>query len=287
MAIRMTLPRDGSFTISSLQDLLGFAITESELETYDASGFTGSGVIDGSAATLVGTGTGLSYINFFGDVYLSDGILDTITVTVGGSDVTFTNMNLDASDVTDAELAGEVEDFVMGLAWNMRLANGDDLAPEGTTVGDGVPLNFRANDTFRGFGGNDDLFAGDGRDKVFGNAGHDILNGGLGNDKLFGGSGRDVLIGGEGNDLLVGGGGLDDFVFADNGGVDRIRGFNANRNGEDIDLSAVTEITGFRDLARNHMEQVGDNVVIDDGAGTVIRVLNTDIDDLGRGDFLF
>lgn len=287
MAIRMTLPRDGSFTISSIQDLLGFAVNDADFDSYDADGFTGSGVLEGDTATLVATGTGLTYFSFFGDVYLTGGTLDTVTLNVDGSDVTFTNMNLDVRALSDAVLADEVEDFVMGLAWNMKLGNADDIAPEGSTVGDGVPLNFRANDVMKGFGGNDDLFSGDGRDKLFGGVGNDILNGGLGKDKLYGGNGRDVLMGGEGNDLLVGGRGLDDFVFADNGGTDRIRGFNADHNGEDIDLSAVTEITGFRDLVRNHMEQDGAHVVIDDGAGTVIRVLDTDIDDLGKGDFLF
>jgi len=85
----------------------------------------------------------------------------------------------------------------------------------------------------------------------------------------------------------VGGGGTDRFVFADGFGADRVRGFNANNNREDIDLSDVASITGFRDLARNHMEQVGRNVEIDAGDGNVITLLRVDIDDLGNGDFIF
>ena len=35
------------------------------------------------------------------------------------------------------------------------------------------------------------------------------------------------------------------------------------------------------------MSQRGENVVIDDGARTKIVLLDTDLADLGRGDFLF
>ena len=49
----------------------------------------------------------------------------------------------------------------------------------------------------------------------------------------------------------------------------------------------MTRIRDFRDLKANHMKQVGDRVVIDDGANTQIVLLSTDLADLDRQDFLF
>lgn len=134
---------------------------------------------------------------------------------------------------------------------------------------------------------NDLLRGGGGNDRLRGASGNDQLEGGTGNDKLFGNAGNDTLIGGKGNDLLVGGGGADMFVFADGFGEDRVRGFNATKNREDIDLSEVSAIRNFRDLSNNHMEQDGQHVRIDAGDGDVITLLNTDMGDLGNGDFLF
>lgn len=143
-------------------------------------------------------------------------------------------------------------------------------------------------DTMIGSSGlNDLLRGGAGNDRLRGAGGNDQLEGGSGNDKIFGNSGKDILIGGEGNDLLVGGGGADQFVFADGFGADRVRGFNATNNREDIDLSEVSAINSFRDLSNNHMEQDGRHVRIDAGDGDVITLLNTDMGDLGNGDFLF
>ena len=91
----------------------------------------------------------------------------------------------------------------------------------------------------------------------------------------------------QGNDLLVGGTGSDDFIFRDGDGNDTIRDFDANNNAEDIILRGVTGITSFADLSANHMSQVGTSVVIEDGAGLTITLLNVDIADLGAGDFIF
>ena len=84
-----------------------------------------------------------------------------------------------------------------------------------------------------------------------------------------------------------GGTGSDDFIFRDGDGNDTIRDFDANNNAEDIILRGVTGITSFADLSANHMSQVGTSVVIEDGAGLTITLLNVDIADLGAGDFIF
>ena len=127
----------------------------------------------------------------------------------------------------------------------------------------------------------------DGDDILKGNNARNVLSGSHGNDELDGQGGNDVLNGGAGDDVLTGGAGFDRFVFDNDDGADVITDFNARSNKEDIDLSEVTRIKSYKDLKNNHMSQVGDDVVIDDGAGTVITVLDTLIDDMNKGDFLF
>jgi len=310
MAIRLVLPQDSGFSIDSIQELVGAAVSETTFTSFDSNGFSGTGSINGQPSTVVATGTGISY--FF--TYPTSGTLDTLTITVGTGDVKFTQMNLDLSEVTSAVLNDTVESYLMGLAWDMLLGNGDDIAPVGTTIGGNVPLNFVGNDIIRGMGGNDNLFSGDGKDSLFGNKGNDILDGGLGgdvikggrgadkvlgnkgNDKLFGDAGKDILKGGQNKDVLdggtdkdvlTGGGGADRFVFKDGYGRDKITDFAAKNNLEDIDLRAVTAIKGIMDLKNNHMSQVGSNVVIDDNAGTEIVLIGVDLTDLHKADFIF
>lgn len=154
----------------------------------------------------------------------------------------------------------------------------------------------RGNDVIRGGNGADRLIGGLGADRLEGQAaadtllgggGKDVLIGGIGNDKLNGGAGNDKLNGGAGRDVLIGGGGADDFVFANGGGTDRIKDFNANNNNEEIVLRDVTAIKNFADLSAHHMTQVGSNVVIDDHAGLHITLVNVDINDLNPTDFIF
>ena len=133
----------------------------------------------------------------------------------------------------------------------------------------------------------ENAYGAGGNDTLIGNNARNILSGGYGNDGLDGRGGRDILNGGTGDDELTGGAGFDRFVFGDDDGNDVITDFNARANKEDIDLAEVTRIKTYRDLKNNHMSQVGDDVVIDDGAGTVITVQNTVIGDMNKGDFLF
>ncbi len=313
MAIRLVLPQDSGFSIDSIQDLVGAAVSETDFSAYDSNGFSGTGTVDGQPSTVVATGTDLTYFTLF-SVYPTGGTLETLTITIGAGDVEFTEMNLDLGEVTDAVLNDTIETYLLGLTWDMFLGNAADIAPAGTTVGNNVPLNFIGDDIIRGLGGNDNLFSGDGKDKLYGNFGNDILDGGLGgdlirggngsdkvignkgNDKLFGDAGKDilkgglnkdVLDGGTENDVLTGGGGADKFVFKDGYGRDKITDFAANNNLEDISLRAVTAIKGFVDLKNNHMSQVGTNVIIDDNAGTEIVLVGIDLADLHKADFIF
>lgn len=298
MALELTFPATG-FSVADLADIIDFIAVDAEVTetSVTATSFSGTGIFGGGAGSFSITGTGFAPGVIGGSTYIVAGLIDTITFTSGGRTVTFEQVGDDPIDMSvfapiiyadDTETSPlGIENYLLGKDWIMTLGDADDVAPEGTLVGDGAPLNLRGNDIIRGNGGNDVLFSGDGRDKLFGNGGGDTLSGGNGNDKLFGGAGKDVLDGGKGNDKLVGGGGVDRFVFHDNSGRDKIVGFNALKNREDVDLSDVSEITSYRDLSRHHMEQVGADVVIDDHAGTRITLLDVNIDDLGKGDFLF
>ncbi|MEM6619264.1 MAG: calcium-binding protein, partial [Pseudomonadota bacterium] len=78
----------------------------------------------------------------------------------------------------------------------------------------------------------------------------------------------------------------DVFVFEDGFGNDVITDFNVRAVAEDIDLSGVSAITSFADLAANHMAQVGADVVITAGADT-ITVQGADLAKLDAEDFIF
>lgn len=179
---------------------------------------------------------------------------------------------------------------IQGLGIDQGFLASDTFVSEpntGPTNGDDILIGTNGRDRILGLGGNDEILGLKQRDVLKGGAGQDTLNGGSGNDKLFGGNGVDVLTGQKGNDVLHGGGGADIFVFYGTFGKDKIRDFNANNNREDIDLSGVEEITSMRDLRRNHMREDGDDVIIEDGNGNSITLLNVAITDLGSGDFIF
>lgn len=159
-----------------------------------------------------------------------------------------------------------------------------------TNEADVVQLGSR-DTKFNGNDGSDSLDGGGGNDTLNGGAGSDSLLGGGGSDLLNGGSGHDVITGGIGNDTMTGGAGLDDFIFSGNFGSDTITDFDSH-NGEDIDLTAVTAITGFNDLLNNHLNISGGFAQIVVG-GNSILLKDVAFDDVGWGesysasDFIF
>ncbi len=174
--------------------------------------------------------------------------------------------------------------FIPFAAFDLAAVTEDDII-RGTDGSD----EFRGGagrDALFGEGGDDMLFGGATRDTLNGGSGDDTLNGGKGRDTLIGNSGRDILDGGKSADVLTGGVGGDTFVFAGQFGDDVVTDFNAISNKEKIDLTGAAGIGGFRDLSTNHMTQVGDDVVIEDSKGNTITLLDVDLADLDKGDFL-
>ncbi|MCQ0988851.1 calcium-binding protein [Jiella marina] len=142
------------------------------------------------------------------------------------------------------------------------------------------------DDTLNGNSGVNILRGEGGNDFLRGFAGNDDLRGGDGNDEIIGDLGFDTITGGAGNDTLTGGINGDTFVYANGFGQDTITDFEELNDFEKIDLSAVTNITDFADLAANHLTQSGANAVITDGANT-ITLNNVNIADLDANDFIF
>lgn len=186
--------------------------------------------------------------------------------------------SLFGGDGDDSLFGGNGHDRLYGDDGNDRLLGGHD---------DDRLYGGRGQDRMYGNDGLDRLYGGSSADIMIGGNDRDYLNGGIGNDRLYGGNGFDQLYGNAGNDLMVGGSGSDDFIFKSGQGDNIIRDFDALDNGEDIILRGVTAITSYSDLAANHMEQSGANVVIDDGQGLTITLVNVDLGDLGARDFLF
>lgn len=321
MAITVALPGNSPFTVSDLPEVVDFLSTDATALLESPTRFSGNGVYDGGFATYVATGTGFATSLVYGTPFVTAGVIDTITFTTSQGDITFTEIAIDMAvfapiiidDILLVEPFG-IEMEMLSRDWDITLGNLNDIAPKGTLVGDGATLNLIGDDVVRGRGGDDNLFTGDGNDRLYGDLGNDILNGGRGQDlvwggsgndtlrgeagrdklfgqngrdKLFGADGNDILNGGKGRDVLTGGKGADDFVFGNKFGKNVITDFDATNNFEDIDLSAVSRIKGFYDLKNNHMAQDGSNVVIDDHNGTQITLLNVDLGDLHKADFLF
>lgn len=159
---------------------------------------------------------------------------------------------------------GDSGDNYMILRKKGKLDGGD---------GDDHLVGSRSKDKLLG-GTGDDLLQGEGRsDKLFG---HD------GNDTLEGGGGKDKLNGGAGFDTLTGGGGADTFYFSE--GTDHVTDFGG---ADKVFLRKTASITKYSDLVNNHMSQSGSDVVIDDGSGNSMVLLDTSLSDLDKGDFIF
>lgn len=107
-------------------------------------------------------------------------------------------------------------------------------------------------------------------------------------ESLGGYFGNDIVTGFGGDDTLTGGLGADTFVFASGHGNDTITDFNFYEGeGDLIDLSAFSGITGFADLT---ITQEGDDTKIDltgeTGGGTIV-LEDFDSTDLVAEDFIF
>lgn len=303
MTIEVTISPSSPYSLTDLFGAIEFIAFDADVTGFSETFFGLSGFYGGLGASVSVNGSGFAVTEIGGDVFVTSGVISTISMQTSAGSILFEDVNINLASFTPKIIAVEtgsnpqaVEQDLIAREWDVNLGNVDDVANNRTVLPEGTIFNLTGNDIFRGNGGDDNLFTGDGDDMLYGDEGNDRLDGGKGNDMIFGGEGNDKILGrngkdiidaGGGNDSVFGGRGNDVFVFGDNYGTTRLRDFDENRRKEDIDLSAVTEITGFRDLVNNHMDQVRNKVIIDDGAGTRIVLAATNIEEMNKGDFLF
>jgi Ca2+-binding RTX toxin-like protein len=144
------------------------------------------------------------------------------------------------------------------------------------------------NDTLCGGNQNDTVAGLGGNDMLLGNNGKDLLLGGDGKDTLDGGNGSDILNGGSGDDVLIGGNSPDRFVFGANSGHDTIVDFDPKNETIQISPASIGSWNDFLHLEQTgQIHQSGANVVIDDGHGDTLLLLNVKLSSLGVGNFIF
>jgi len=204
---------------------------------------------------------------------------DDVANGLGGQDL----VRYDRSGVgpVDVNLAkGTATGTWYGTDFTHTLLKIEDV--RGSRDGNDTLIGSAVANRLEGRGGADTLIGRGGKDSLFGEDGRDKLLGGSGSDKLYGGNGNDRLDGGAGNDILKGNQGADIFVFS--AGNDRVKDFGGK---DRIDLGSAAGITGFADLKNNHMAEKGDDVVITDDDGNTMTLLDTGLDTLDKGDFIF
>jgi Ca2+-binding RTX toxin-like protein len=265
----VTFPGASPASIQDSFDLIDFILTEATIDNFSASQFDGSGTFDGMPALFGVTGTNLSLGMIGGFTYVTAGILNTLTVVVGGvTYMTITDIGIDMAvfapiihaDDTGAAPLG-IENFLMSLDYTFDTNTQDDVILEGTLVGDGAPFNPAGDDVFLVCDGNDNVFAGTGNDTVYGEEGNDTLFGGAGFDRLEGGIGNDRLDGGNHADNLLGGAGVDTLLGG--AGFDRLFGGDGN----DLAYGGSGTDGVFGELGNDRLFGQGDNDRMYGGVG--------------------
>jgi serralysin len=257
-------------------------------DTLDFSGYGQAQTIDLRPGFFSSVG-GLT-----GDVAIAQGV--NIENAVGGSGAdsitgNTLNNNILGGAGSDTIMAGAGNDSIDGGAGTsyLRGEDGNDTISGGSSFDD---INGNAgNDLAHGNAGDDWVVGGKDDDQLFGDAGGDVVWGNLGNDTLDGGDGADQVRGGQGDDSLTGGAG-NDYVSGDRGndtesggagadlfhtsqdaGIDKVLDFNL-AEGDRVMLDPGTTYT---------VSQVGDDTVIDFGAGNEMILVGVQLSTLTPG----
>ena len=122
-------------------------------------------------------------------------------------------LELFGTGVEAMELRGGAGDDRLGISETLRVNDDDSrTASTASTAGTGIGsyptariFGGAGDDTLRGDGNVNVIWAGPGNDEVFAAGADDEIQGGDGDDTIFGGEGDDLLNGGPGNDNEFGG----------------------------------------------------------------------------------
>jgi Ca2+-binding RTX toxin-like protein len=276
-------------------------------------------ILEGAGDDLVDGGEGRDWVYYGGDDATSGIVLDlvagTSTSPYFGND-TLVGIELVGGSVRDDTISGDDsdnwltggygDDELHGRGGNDELLGGwddDELYGE---EGDDWLAGGDGADLLDGGNGNDTAYYGDGNANLGNGTGQDAdgltdtlddienLQGGAGDNQftgnsqdnvLDGGGGNDTLNGRRGNDTLIGGSGEDTFVFDQNGfnnDQDVVQDFELGIDRLDFSNSSIDDLGEFQNAAT----QVGADVVIDTGTGT-ITLLNIQLGAMTFGDFVF
>jgi VCBS repeat-containing protein len=227
---------------------------------------------------------------------------DTPVVDYRGSTTTFENARLKldvlagASDIDGDSLSVKNANIVTGfgkltinkdgtLTYDPTKGPNQDIA-EGESKS--VTIGYTVSD---GNGGQttdqiDITVQGVSPDIFRGTAKRDNLAGTSSEDRIFGLADKDRLDGRGGDDLLKGGKHANTFIFGADYGRDTIVDFRPGQ-GDRIDLSDAIGLVSFKDLMRDHIEDVGKDLVITTDDGSVLILKRADLDELSRDSFLF
>jgi Ca2+-binding RTX toxin-like protein len=199
----------GAGTFQNTGHVLGQSFYAVQFVDSATTTVTNSGTLQG-AGGLVLQDSSLKVLNS-GDIVSNSATVAAVDAGAGASELVLRNSGHIAGQ--GAAIQGSV---AADLVTNSGTIDGDVLLAEG-------------NDLFRGRHG---TLWGD----IHGGGGHDTISGGAGEQSIRGGGGNDRLAGDADDDFLQGDAGSDRFVFARNGGDDRVIDFT---NGTDrLDLNA-------------------------------------------------
>lgn len=150
--------------------------------------------------------------------------------------------------------------FADGVIWDHNTVLLQQAPVQGTASHDKLVGESTSPNRLQGLAGNDTIIGG---------AMADYLEGFQGNDRLTGHQGRDTLNGGKGNDFLEGGEGGDRYLFASNGGHDRIS--ESDRRTTETDLVVFNDLTPAN-LTR--VQRSGNTLKLHFGATTSLTLTN-------------
>ncbi len=156
----------------------------------------------------------------------------------------------------------------------------DTLQIEGTTedsVSYAIDLQEGIDDQGNTSFGVENINAGSGDDALTGSTADNVLSGGLGDDTLIGGGGADTLIGGDGTD-----------IFAASTAAGSVNIADFTQGTDQIDLSAITDVADFDDLATFLMTGGGSSTLTFDLDGTdQLSLIIQGEEELEEADFIF